>query len=87
MPDAVDMIFVVILLIPQLVSCLFHYPVARYIDAAVIIQIAVVLLREEMETCVELKPGDVLLPLMDPVAAPLGRVVLLNLQEMKINCS
>jgi hypothetical protein len=85
MLDAVDMIFVVILLVLELVSSPLDYPVILYILAVVIIPIVVIpLLIEDflrvrvMEIGAELKPGDVLLPVMDPVAGTLGCVLILN---------
>jgi hypothetical protein len=85
--DAVDMIFVVILLVLELVSSPLDYPVILYILAVVIIPIVVIPLLIEifllvglMEISAELKPGDVLLPVMDPVVGTLGCVLILNRQ-------
>jgi hypothetical protein len=86
--DAVDMIFVVILLVLELVSSPLDYHVLLSILAVVIIPIVVIpllieifLLVRRMEISAELKPGDVLLPVMDPVAGLLGLVLLLNRQN------
>jgi hypothetical protein len=87
---AVDMIFVVIRVVLQLVCFPLIYVVRLYILAAVIIPIVVINPPEVMVTDAEPKLGVVILPLMAPVADLLGFVlphnkISLNHPDEKIN--